>query len=31
MTRVVKVSAGPDIKQLFIGGEGAFGFVTRSS
>ncbi|UJW76583.1 FAD-binding oxidoreductase [Rhizobium sp. SL42] len=29
MTRVVKVSAGPDIKQIFIGGEGAFGFVTR--
>ncbi|MBX9468212.1 MAG: FAD-binding oxidoreductase [Rhizobium sp.] len=29
MTRVVKVSAGPDIKQLIIGGEGAFGFVTR--
>lgn len=28
-TRVVKASAGPDIKQLFIGGEGAFGFVTR--
>ncbi len=29
LTRVVKVSAGPDIKQLFIGAEGAFGFVTR--
>ena len=29
MTRVVKVSAGPDIKQLLIGGEGAYGFVTR--
>lgn len=30
MTRVVKVSAGPDIKQLLIGAEGAYGFITRA-
>lgn len=30
LTQVVKVSAGPDIKQLLIGSEGAFGFVTRA-
>lgn len=30
LTRVLKVSAGPDIKQLLIGSEGAFGFVTRA-
>jgi FAD/FMN-containing dehydrogenase len=29
LTRVVKVSAGPDIKQLLIGAEGALGFITR--
>lgn len=29
LTRVVKVSAGPDLKQMLIGSEGAFGFVTR--
>lgn len=29
LTRVLKVSAGPDIKQLLIGSEGAYGFVTR--
>ena len=30
LTRVVKVSAGPDIKQLLIGSEGVYGFVTRA-
>ncbi|MCF3642878.1 FAD-binding oxidoreductase [Rhizobium sp. TRM95111] len=30
MTEVVKTSAGPDMKQLLIGAEGAFGFVTRA-
>jgi FAD/FMN-containing dehydrogenase len=29
LTRVVKVSAGPDIKQLLVGSEGAFGMITR--
>lgn len=29
LTRVVKVSAGPDIKQMLIGAEGALGFTTR--
>jgi FAD/FMN-containing dehydrogenase len=28
LTRVVKVSAGPDIKQMLIGAEGALGFTT---
>jgi len=30
LTRVLKVSAGPDIKQILIGSEGAYGFVTRA-
>ena len=30
LTRVLKVSAGPDIKQLLIGSEGAYGFITRA-
>ena len=30
LTRVLKVSAGPDTKQLLIGSEGAYGFVTRA-
>ncbi len=30
LTRVLKVSAGPDIKQLLIGSEGAYGLVTRA-
>ncbi len=29
LTEVVKVSAGADMKQLFIGAEGAYGIVTR--
>ncbi|MDI7861230.1 FAD-binding oxidoreductase [Rhizobiaceae bacterium n13] len=29
LTEVVKVSAGPDMKQMFIGAEGALGIVTR--
>ena len=29
MSRVVKVSAGPDLKQMLIGAEGALGFITR--
>ncbi|WP_246723790.1 FAD-binding oxidoreductase [Rhizobium sp. ARZ01] len=29
LSRIVKTSAGPDVKHLMIGAEGAYGFVTR--
>ena len=29
LTEVVKTSAGPDMKHLLVGAEGAFGFITR--